>query len=128
MRVRYFQGHNAPGLEEEHQFKCLFVNTLHEDICFEVALFCRCANYPMQDIRRHAQTMWELRNRPRRTPEVDARVLGIQAMENPDLPKQLPKLDPTHTSQLDSRVVNRAKKVRNSGSLNNTTSHVKRGS
>ncbi len=95
LRVAYFQGRNAPGLEEEHQFKCLFVNNLHESVRFEVALFCRSGNYPMQEIRKHAQTVWELRNRPGRRAEVDARVLGIQASETADLAlegKELPRV------------------------------------
>ncbi|KAM3619846.1 uncharacterized protein V6R79_014563 [Siganus canaliculatus] len=32
LRAAYFQGHNAPGLEEEPAFKALFLNNLHSDI------------------------------------------------------------------------------------------------
>ncbi|KAL7404872.1 hypothetical protein ABVT39_020166 [Epinephelus coioides] len=40
---------------------------------------------PMQEIRRYAQIVWEIRVRPAKKPENDARVLGIQAAEDADL-------------------------------------------
>lgn len=32
----YFQGHNAPGLEEEQVFKALFLNNLHDSVHYNI--------------------------------------------------------------------------------------------
>ncbi|KAL7403949.1 hypothetical protein ABVT39_007645 [Epinephelus coioides] len=85
LRVAYFQGRNAPGLEEEHGFKSLFLHNLHETVRYDVAVYCRTRNLPMQEIRRYAQMVWEIRVRLAKKPESDTRVLGIQAAEDADL-------------------------------------------
>ncbi|KAL7383521.1 hypothetical protein ABVT39_012327 [Epinephelus coioides] len=85
LRVAYFQGHNAPGLEEEHGFKSMFWHNLHETVRYNVAVYCRTRHLPTQEIRRYAQMVWEIRVRPAKKPESDGRVLGIQAGEDADL-------------------------------------------
>ncbi|KAL7394959.1 hypothetical protein ABVT39_007745 [Epinephelus coioides] len=52
LRVAYFQGHNAPGLEEEHGFKSLFLHNLHETVRYDVAVYYRTRRLAMQEIRR----------------------------------------------------------------------------
>ncbi|KAL7407083.1 hypothetical protein ABVT39_002598 [Epinephelus coioides] len=85
LRVTYFQGRYAPGLEEEHCFKFLFLHNLHETVRYDVAVYCRTRHLPKQEIRRYAQMVWEIHVRLAKKPESDARVLGIQAAEDTDL-------------------------------------------
>ena len=85
LRTAYFQGRNAPGLEEETAFRSLFLHNLHESVRYDVTMHCRAGNLTMQEMRRYSQLAWETRTRPGRGPEQDARVLGIQAQPNVDL-------------------------------------------
>lgn len=85
LRTAYFQGRNAPGLEEDHAFKSLFLHNLHESLRYDVTMHCRTRGLTMQEIKKYAQLAWETRMRPNRGREVDARVLGIQALEDADL-------------------------------------------
>lgn len=84
LRVAYFQGRNAPGLEEDHTFKSLSVNNLHESIRFDVALFCRSADHNMQEIRKYVQMVWELHSCQNKKPDHDS-VLAIQTTQDADL-------------------------------------------
>ncbi|KAL7371612.1 hypothetical protein ABVT39_002033 [Epinephelus coioides] len=85
LRTAYFQGRNAPGLEEDHAFKSLFLHNLHEILRYDITMHCRTRGLTMQEIKKYAQLAWETRMRPTRGREVDARVLGIQASEDADL-------------------------------------------
>lgn len=85
LRAAYFQGRNAPGLEEDQAFKSLFLHNLHESIRYDVTMHCRASNLTMQGIRRYAQLAWETRVRPGRTPDHGARVLEIQAPKHAEL-------------------------------------------
>ncbi|KAL7374388.1 hypothetical protein ABVT39_028159 [Epinephelus coioides] len=85
LRTAYFQGRNAPGLEEDHAFKSLFLHNLHESLRYDVTMHCRTRGLTMQEIKKYAQLAWETCMRPTRGREVDARVLGIQASEDADL-------------------------------------------
>lgn len=93
LRVAYFQGHNAPGLEEDSAFRSLFLHNLHESIRYDVTMHCQTGALTMKDVRRYAQVAWQTRAQVRRRPERDARVLGIQATgENPALTLEGPEL------------------------------------
>ena len=85
LRTAYFQGRNAPGLEEETAFKSLFLHNLHESVRYDVTMYCRAGNHSMQEMRRYSQLAWETRTRPNKGHEQDARVLGIQAQPHMDL-------------------------------------------
>ena len=85
LRTAYFQGRNAPGLEEETAFRSLFLHNLHESVRYDVTMHCRAGNLTMREMRRYSQLAWETRTRPGKGPEQDARVLGIQAQPNVDL-------------------------------------------
>lgn len=85
LRAAYFQGRNAPGLEEDRSFKSLYLHNLHECVRYDVTMHCRTGNPTMQEIKRYAQVSWETRVRPSRGHEGDARVLGIQASDHADL-------------------------------------------
>lgn len=85
LRAAYFQGRNAPGLEEDHAFKSLFLHNLHESVRYDVTMHCRTANLAMQEIRRYAQLAWETRVRPGRATDNSARVLEIRTPGHADL-------------------------------------------
>ncbi|KAF0024923.1 hypothetical protein F2P81_021804 [Scophthalmus maximus] len=85
LRNAYFQGRNAPGLEEDHAFKSLFLPNLHECLRYKVTMHCRTGGLTMQEIKKYAQLAWETRMRPSRGRESDARVLGIETSGNADL-------------------------------------------
>ena len=85
LRTAYFQGHNAPGLEEDRGFKSLFLHNLHESLRYDVTMYCRTRGLSIQEIKRYAQLAWETRMRPTGTRESDSRVLGIQLSETADL-------------------------------------------
>ncbi|KAI3375545.1 hypothetical protein L3Q82_003873 [Scortum barcoo] len=85
LRAAYFQGRNAPGLEEERGFKSLFLHNLHEMVRYDVTMHCRTSNLSMQEIRRYAQLAWETRMRPGRGPESGPRVLGIETSVDSEL-------------------------------------------
>ncbi|XP_042276339.1 uncharacterized protein LOC121903408 [Thunnus maccoyii] len=77
LRAAYFQGRNAPGLEEEQAFRSLFLHNLHESIRYDVTMHCRTGNYTTQEIRRYSQMAWETRIRPTKGHETEARVLEV---------------------------------------------------
>lgn len=85
LRAAYFQGYNAPGIEEDHGFKSLFLHNLHESVRYDVTMHSRNHNLDMQEIRRYAQIAWETRVRTGRLTDHGARVLEIQAPAQPDL-------------------------------------------
>ena len=85
LRAAYFQGRNAPGLEEEQAFRSLFLHNLHDDIRYDVTMHCRTGKHTMQEIRRYAQLAWETRVRPKRGHNVEARVLEVRTSENDTL-------------------------------------------
>ncbi|KAM3612667.1 uncharacterized protein V6R79_012474 [Siganus canaliculatus] len=85
LRAAYFQGRNAPGLEEEPAFKALFLNNLHSDIQWYVSLQCRDRNLSVQEMRRYAQQVWEAKCTPARRPDQEPRVLEVQATGQPGL-------------------------------------------
>ncbi|KAF0037918.1 hypothetical protein F2P81_010792 [Scophthalmus maximus] len=85
LRNAYFQGRNAPGLEEDHAFKSLFLHNLHECLRYEVTMHCRTGGLTMQEIKEYAQLAWETHMRPSSGRESDARVLGIETTGNTDL-------------------------------------------
>ena len=98
LRSAYFQGRNAPGLEEDQAFKSLFLHNLHESLRYDVTMHCRTRNLSMAESRRYAQVAWETHVRPSRRSELVPRVLGIQASENIDLEgSEVPQARPNWT-------------------------------
>ncbi|KAK9539434.1 hypothetical protein VZT92_004542 [Zoarces viviparus] len=85
LRSAYFQGRNAPGLEEDQAFKSLFLHNLHDSVRYDVTMHCRTSNLTMPEIRKYAQLAWETRGRPIKRHDDTARVLGIQRSGDPDL-------------------------------------------
>ncbi|CAB1430974.1 unnamed protein product [Pleuronectes platessa] len=81
----YFQGHSAPGLEEETAFKSLFLHNLHESVWYDVTMHCRAGDFNLQEMRRYSQLAWETRTRPCKRPEEDTGVMAIQVQPNVDL-------------------------------------------
>ncbi|KAM3608871.1 uncharacterized protein V6R79_005962 [Siganus canaliculatus] len=61
LRSAYFQGRNAPGLEEDPAFRALFLNNLHSDIQWFVNHQCRNNKMSVQEIRRFAQEVWSMK-------------------------------------------------------------------
>ena len=59
LRHVYFQGKNAPGLEENPTFKCLFLRNLHPCIRTHVVLMTQKGKPSMQHIRKMSQVAWE---------------------------------------------------------------------
>lgn len=85
LRNTYFQGCNAPGLEEDHAFKSLFLHNLHECMRYDVTMHCRTGGLTMLEIKKYVQMAWETRMRLTRGLENDARVLGIETSANANL-------------------------------------------
>ncbi|MEQ2164357.1 hypothetical protein GOODEAATRI_005886 [Goodea atripinnis] len=82
LRAAYFQGRNAPGTEEEQAFKSLFLHNLHENVRYDVTMYCRTKTLSMQEICKYAQMAWETLARPIKGSEGEARVLQIQTERN----------------------------------------------
>ena len=61
MRLRhaYFQGKNAPPLEESPTFKSLFVNNIHPYVHTHNAVRMWQENHPLNEIRKMTQVIWE---------------------------------------------------------------------
>ena len=59
LRHVYFQGKNAPGLEENPNFKSLFLRNLHPCIRTHVVLMTQEGKPSMQQIRKMSQVAWE---------------------------------------------------------------------
>ena len=50
LRAAYFQGYNAPGLEEKPAFKLLFLHNLPETVRYGAIVHYRLRNLNMQEI------------------------------------------------------------------------------
>ena len=59
LRHAYFQGKNAPGLEENSTFKSLFLRNLHPCVRTHVVLRTHQGNPSMHEIRKMTQVAWE---------------------------------------------------------------------
>ena len=59
LRHAYFQGKNAPGLEENPIFKSLFLQNLHPCVRTHVVLRTRQGNPSLLEIRKMTQIAWE---------------------------------------------------------------------
>ena len=59
LRHAYFQGNNAPGLEENPTFKSLFLKNLHPCVRTHVVLMTRQGNPSMHEVRKMTQMAWE---------------------------------------------------------------------
>lgn len=59
LRHAYFQGKNAPGLEENPIFRSLFLRNLHPCVRTHVTLKTHKGNPSMQEIRKLTQMVWE---------------------------------------------------------------------
>ena len=73
----YFQGYNAPELEEEPAFKS-FLHNLHETIRYSVIVLCKPRKLNMQEIRKYAQVLWEIHAGPAREPVNNAGVWWLK--------------------------------------------------
>ncbi|XP_038142832.1 uncharacterized protein LOC119784708 isoform X2 [Cyprinodon tularosa] len=62
LRQVYFEGCSSPDIDEEDPtFKALFIQNLHENVRYDVAMHCRIENLSIQETRRYAQLVWEIR-------------------------------------------------------------------
>ena len=59
LRHAYFQGKNAPGLEESSTFKSLFLRNLHPCVRTHVSLRTHQGNPSLNEIRKMTQMAWE---------------------------------------------------------------------
>lgn len=59
LRHTYFQGRNAPGLEENPQFKSMFLRNLHPSIRVHVALMTLKGIPSMHELRKITIAVWE---------------------------------------------------------------------
>ena len=59
LKHAYFQGKNAPGLEENPTFKSLFLQNFHPCVHTHVALMMDKGNPSLHEIRKMTQVAWE---------------------------------------------------------------------
>ncbi|MED6275465.1 hypothetical protein CHARACLAT_026818 [Characodon lateralis] len=83
LKTAYFQRCYAPGLEEDHTFKSLFLHNLHVSVQYDVTMHCIMENLSMQEIRRYAQVVWETHVHSNRAGKGKVRVLNIQTDNRP---------------------------------------------
>ena len=65
LRHAYFQGKNAPGLEENPIFKSLFLQNLHPCVRTHVVLMTHQGNPSLHEIRKMTQVAWETVVKPK---------------------------------------------------------------
>lgn len=76
---------SAPGLQEDHRFKSLFLHNLQGSMSYDISMHYRTRNLTMQEIRKYAQMVWEIHVHLARRPGDDARVLGIKTTQETEL-------------------------------------------
>jgi len=80
LRSAYFQGSNAPGIEEHRGFKTLFLHNLHPCVRAHLTLMCKQGRPAMQEVRKMAQMTLEMSQSPEPSSE------GAELLEGCNVP------------------------------------------
>ncbi len=120
LRHAYFQGKNAPGLEEDFLFKSLFLKNLHPCISVQVKLWADKNKPTMHEIKKRAKIVWEclVSSKAKRTVRATLEEVPCRPPASKDHPHNRPK-GGDKRPQSDSRRSRRVHQLRRDGHSQN---------